>query len=81
MAPAGYLEHFRARALQDALTDALPATWRRRAADFDAVGTQQCSDVALACRRHADLLERSGLTSELLTELVALTDDVWKEAG
>lgn len=32
----GYLAHFQARVIQDALAAALAATWERRAAAFDA---------------------------------------------
>jgi len=77
----GYVEHFRTRLLQDAIAAALPSTWRRRAEDFDRVGNQRCTDVATACRRHADLLERSGLAPDLLAELAAVSEQTWKEAG
>lgn len=47
------IEHFRARILQDALTEATAAYWRNRAADFAAVGTPECDQVALACENRA----------------------------
>lgn len=51
-----YLDHFRVRVVQDALSEALPAYWRRRAEVFAAVGNPGCDEVAVACRRHSDLL-------------------------
>ena len=50
---AAYLEHFRARVLQDALNEATAAYWLRRAATFDAVGNARCDEIAQACRNRA----------------------------
>lgn len=52
------------RAIEDALSEALPAYWRRRADDLAAVGTPWADAAALACRRHAALLdaERAGVS-------------------
>lgn len=59
------------RAIEDALTEALPAYWRRRADVLAAVGTSWADAAALACRRHAALLdaERGGVSVlDVLTE-------------
>ncbi|HET7386140.1 MAG TPA: hypothetical protein VFJ19_05670 [Nocardioidaceae bacterium] len=53
---AAYTEHFRARVLQDALNEATPRYWRRRAEQFAAVGNARCDEVARACRNHAEFL-------------------------
>ena len=50
-----YVENFRRRVLQDALTEATAAYWTRRAAQFDAVGNKRCDEIAQACRRRAQL--------------------------
>lgn len=50
-----YVEHFRARVLQDALTEATAAYWLRRAEQFAAVGTPACDETAQACRNRAML--------------------------
>ena len=52
-----YMDHFRARVLQDALTEATAAYWRRRADTFAAVGNERCDAVALACRQRAAVEE------------------------
>jgi len=67
---AGYVDRFRRRVLQDAMTESLPAYWVRRAATFAAVGTSACDEIATACRHHADLLEQDGLAADVLAELV-----------
>lgn len=51
-----HVEQFSRRVLQDALAEALPAYWLRRAEVFDQVGTAAADEIALACRRHAELL-------------------------
>jgi len=51
-----YVENFRRRVLQDALATATAAHWRRRAAQFAAVGNEACDEIARACRRHARLM-------------------------
>jgi len=66
--PMSYLDHFRARVLQDALAEALPVHWRRRAEQFGAVGNAACDEVATACRSHAEFLEQHPID---LAELVA----------
>lgn len=50
------IEHFKTRLLQDALTEAIPHYWLRRATQLEAVGTEDCDLAALNCRRHAALL-------------------------
>ncbi|MBA3719856.1 MAG: hypothetical protein H0W95_06170 [Nocardioidaceae bacterium] len=72
---AGYIARFRFRVLQDAVVEALPTYWRRRADTFDLVGTSACDEIATACRHHADLLEQDGLPSVVLAELVDELDE------
>ena len=48
-----YVEGFRERVLQDALAEATSHYWMRRAADFAAVGTPACDEIAQACRNAA----------------------------
>lgn len=55
LALADYVDHFRARVLQDAIAEATASYWLRRAATFDAVGTQSCESIAQACRNAASL--------------------------
>ncbi len=55
-----YIEHFRARVLQDALAEATANYWIRRAETFEAVGNPRCDEIALACRRHATLIPLGG---------------------
>lgn len=52
---ADYVEHFRARVLQDALAEATSSYWLRRAEAFDAVGNDECRTIAQACRNKATL--------------------------
>ena len=54
-----YLEQFTLRLLQHALDEATAAYWRRRAEQFEAVGTPSADATALACRRHAGLLDET----------------------
>lgn len=49
------VEWFAHRILQDALNEAESSYWHRRAADFRAVGTPACDEIALACGRRAEL--------------------------
>jgi hypothetical protein len=56
MTLSSYIEHFRARVLQDALNEALPSYWNRRAEAFAAVGTPECDVIASACRAKARFL-------------------------
>ena len=71
----GYVDHFRQRVLQDAIAEALPGYWRRRADTFAAVRNNRCDEVATACRRHAALIERTGLAADVLAELVDELDE------
>lgn len=48
-----YVEHFRARVLQDALAEATERYWLRRAEQFAAVGTPRADETAQACRNRA----------------------------
>ncbi len=50
-----YVEHFRARVLQDAFNEATAAYWTRRAEKFLAVGTPTCDEIAQACQNAATL--------------------------
>lgn len=50
-----YLEQFAARFMQDALNEATSRYWLRRAAQFEAVGTATCDEIATACRNRARL--------------------------
>jgi hypothetical protein len=50
-----YVEHFRARVLQDALNEATATYWLRRAEQFAAVGTPLSDEIAQACRNAASL--------------------------
>ena len=56
--------------LLDALNEATPVYWRRRAATFAAVGTPGCDETALACERHADLLAADPADVSELVDLV-----------
>jgi len=49
-------ELIRVRAVQQALCEATWAYWMRRAQAFAAVGTEQCDQIAAACRNHARLM-------------------------
>ena len=68
---AGYVDHVRARVLQDALTEAMRSYWLRRADSFASVGTRRCDAIALACRRHAEIVQFQD---------VAILDDLLEEA-
>lgn len=48
-----HVDHFQHRVMQDALAEATAAYWRKRAADFEAVGTPECDETAKACRNRA----------------------------
>lgn len=61
---AAYVEHFRARVLQDALSEAMPAYWSRRAEQFAAVGTPRCDEIATACRNAAAFTAMFPVVSE-----------------
>ncbi len=50
---AAYVEHFRARVVQDALAEACSSYWLRRAQTFAAVGNERCDEIARACRNRA----------------------------
>jgi hypothetical protein len=49
-------EAIRRRAVQEAITEALPEYWLRRSRDFAAVGTPDSDLIAENCRNHARLL-------------------------
>lgn len=70
--PVGYVDHFRARVLQDALTSALSSYWLRRADSFASVGTERCDAIALACRNHASIC---------IFQDVDILDDLLREAS
>lgn len=72
----GRLGQFAARMIEEALLDALPATWERRARDFDAV---PLPDVAEACRAKATLLRRYPEMSA--QGMVEATRDALEEVG
>lgn len=67
-----HLAHFQWRVLQDALTEATSAYWLRRADTFAAVGNHRCDQVALACRRHAQLITEIGLDDAVRDLLTAV---------
>lgn len=65
-----YLEHFRARVLQDALNEATASHWRRRAATFAAVGNARCDEIAQACRNAAAVaLMHDGIDADVWVTL------------
>lgn len=69
---AAYVEHFRARVLQDALNEALPSYWLRRAETFAAVGNTACDEIATACRAKAEFLTLYpvvGIEPEVITAI------------
>lgn len=65
------------RFLQQMLTEAMPEYWERRAKTFAEVGTEECDQIALACRNHADLIRRYGPDPDVL----AVVDDVLVDLG
>lgn len=68
-----HLANFHHRVLADALLEATSSYWLRRADTFDTVGTPACDDIALACRRHAELIADTGLDAESEQLLAAIT--------
>jgi hypothetical protein len=68
------IAHFRMRVLQDALNEACSAYWLRRADDFNVVGTPECDQVALACRRKAGLALLGGTWPEIADLLAEMGD-------
>jgi hypothetical protein len=86
-------ERFAIRCLQEAMSTALPAYWRRRAVQFMEVDRSRplplnappevvarastAAQTALACNRHAWLLEHDGLPEYVLDEIA----DVLAEAA
>lgn len=50
-----YVEHFRGRVLQDALSEATSSYWLHRSETFTAVGNERCDEIAEACRNAAAL--------------------------
>lgn len=68
---SGYIDHFRARVLQDALAEATADYWLRRGAAFAAVGNPACDATAQACRNHAYLLTTGQLPAFAPDAIVA----------
>ncbi len=62
--------HVARRVLLDAINEAMPHYWRRRAGTFRAVGTAACDEIADACERHAELLTADPLDVSELIDLV-----------
>lgn len=56
MATLAPFEQIAFRAIRDALLEATPEYWERRAKTFEAVGTEDADATAYACRCHAWLL-------------------------
>ena len=87
-----YVQHFKARVLQDALTSASVGYWLARAEAFEEAAPrggkgeyrgnataeqlwearQRCTQTALACRRHAQLLREASED---------ISDEVWDVLG
>ena len=70
-----HLEHFRARFLQDALTEATAQYWESRAVTFAGIGTPDCDLIAQNCRNHAWLL-RSLLPEPISEEVTTALREV-----
>ena len=64
-------EAIRRQSVVEAIRDALPETWLRRARDFEWAG---CAETAQACRNHARLL--AGLEAEEIDWLADLEEVV-----
>ena len=62
---ADNVAHFRRRVLQDALNEACADYWRRRAEDFEKVGTPECDEIAQACRHRAEVSLVGGTSPEV----------------
>lgn len=74
-----YIQHFQRRVLEDALLEGTAMYWRNRAASFTRVGTPECDLIATNCRRHAELLEDTGLDADatgLIDTLLAERQEV-----
>jgi hypothetical protein len=54
-----YLETFVTGVIREAMNAASADQWRRRAEQFEAVGTPRCDQIAEACRNHAALWDGS----------------------
>ena len=50
-------ENFARRMIQDAMAEQLRSYWLRRADSLASVGTPRCDAIALACRRHAEIVQ------------------------
>lgn len=74
-----YLDRFQADVLADAINQAAPSFWDRRAGQFAAVGNPRCDEIARACRNHAHLLRRWPLLSQEAVD--ALTQSVAEVAA
>lgn len=62
--------HVVRRVLLDAIAEARPHYWQRRAADFRTVGTPTCDAIATACERHVELLAADPPDVSELVDLV-----------
>ncbi len=76
--PQSIAETLARRLLLEALQDSSALWWRRRAATFQAVGTEQSDLIAEACRARARFIEM--YADEDLDDNSALLDDVLREA-
>jgi hypothetical protein len=74
---AQVVEQAAVRAIREALLEATAAHWRRRAAQFRAVGTPECDEIAQACENRA----RVSLFGGDLAEIGATLNDVLAELG
>lgn len=78
MATLSPFEQIAFRAIREALLEASPEHWEKRARDFDFVGTDAAKLTADTCRRHAWLLR----TNKDMTDNVDDTiEDVLREAS
>lgn len=72
-----YVEHFRARVLQDALAEATAAYWTRRADQFAAVGNARCDAIAQACRNKAALALGSETPDHVMCQTCGTPTSPW----
>lgn len=66
---AEYIAHFQRRVVQDAIAEALPSYWERRAETFANVGTANCDEIARACLNAAAFYRMYPLFSEVDLEV------------
>ena len=69
-----YIDQFGRRLIQDAMTQATAAHWRRRAAEFAAVGNERCDEIARACTARAQFEQAYPSITE--AEIVAMLDEM-----